>query len=523
MDYWVSPKHGWVANAAPLCSRKGFRLDELTRLNRLSLPDIVVGGVVLFGIIWGLIIGQNPSVTIAAGLVTMLAVKLLLRPDEPPTLLLLAAIHLVQVSTALVYANLTGVDINTLSEHGVNLENATFVALGGVLCLILGMFLGNAGPAVWPPAVAQAEARTCSPVSAFRFWLVALGMSLLFGTLSTLSEGVRQLFLAGAGIQWIGLFLLAYVYLAQRSGLGYFLIAVGIEIGIGFTGFFAEFREVFYVLFVAFAAAMPKLNFRSVFAIAATVILALLVSVFWTAIKKDYRGFLNQGSHAQEVIVPFSDRLTFLADRVSEANVDTMAQGLDLLVKRLSYVEFFGATLNFVPASRPHESGAITRAAIEHILFPRLLFPDKAPLPSDTEVTVAYTGLDLALSPNVSISIGYPGELYIDFGVPGMMACMGIFGFFYGKASRYIQQHCDSALVAYGATLPLLIPGIYFETALAKTLGGVCTAFVILLLMSKFVFPFTLKALAWESEETKRYRDDGSMRPHLVDDPKGPL
>jgi hypothetical protein len=44
--------------------------------------------------------------------------------------------------------------------------------------------------------------------------------------------------------------------------------------------------------------------------------------------------------------------------------------------------------------------------------------------------------------------------------------------FFYGKASRYIQQHCDSALVAYVATIPLLIPGMYFETALAEPLGG---------------------------------------------------
>ena len=53
---------------------------------------------------------------------------------------------------------------------------------------------------------------------------------------------------------------------------------------------------------------------------------------------------------------------------------------------------------------------------------------------------MAYTGLPLPTGPGVSISIGYAGELYIDFGVLGMMAGMGILGFFYGKANRYIQR-----------------------------------------------------------------------------------
>ena len=58
-----------------------------------------------------------------------------------------------------------------------------------------------------------------------------------------------------------------------------------------------------------------------------------------------------------------------------------------------------------------------------------------------------------------------------------MMACMGIIGFLYGKASRFIQQHFDSALIGYGATVTLLMPGLYFETSLPKTIGGVLTAF----------------------------------------------
>jgi hypothetical protein len=170
----------------------------------------------------------------------------------------------------------------------------------------------------------------------------------------------------------------------------------------------------------------------------------------------------------------------------------------------MSYIEFFGATLNYVPASRPHENGEMTMAALAHIFLPRLFVPDKAALPSDTAVTIAYTGLPIALRPGVSISIGYPGEFYIDFGILGMMACMGVLGFFYGKANFFIQQHFSSALIGYGATIALLTPGFLFETSLPKILGGVCTSFIILLLMSKIVLPFALNALAWKEQKTVR-------------------
>ena len=368
---------------------------EVVRLGRLLDPVPLVSGIVFIGMLWGMTVGESPSLTILAGLAIIVSVKLLWRPGQPPTLLLLASVHLLQVTTALVYANLTGVNINSLAEYGVDLEYATLVALGAVFCLVLGMRLGDAGPVVWPSQVAQTEARSWSPRSAFRFFVVTLAIGLLFGVFSTLSEDVRQIFLAGSGIQWIGIFLLAYVCLSQQRGFSYLLVAIGIEIGLGFTGYFGEFRNVFFVLFVAFAAARPKLNLRSVIAIAITAAFALVLSAFWSAIKEDYRSFVNKGTEQQVVLVPLEDRITYLIDRASDFDSNTLATGFDLLVKRIAYVEFFGGTLHFVPEGRPHENGTMTMAAISHIFFPRILFPDKARLPNDTEVTIAYTGLPM--------------------------------------------------------------------------------------------------------------------------------
>jgi hypothetical protein len=479
-------------------------LAEVIRVGRLLDPVPLVGGIVLVGMLWGVAVGESPSLTVFAGLVVIMSVKLLWRQGQPPTLLLLAAIQLLQVTTALIYANLTGIKINSLSEFGVDLENSTFVALFGVSFLILGMWLGDLGPPIWSPSVAQVEARSWTPRSAFRFFAVTLAIALIFGSLSTLSEGVRQLFLAAASIQWIGVYVLAYVCLSQKRGYGFLLVAVGIDVALGFTGFFGEYKSVFFTLFVAFASARPKLNFQSVIAIIFAAAVALTISVYWSAVKKDYREFINNGSKEQVVLVPLEDRFRFLADRAADANADTLAKGFDQLLKRISYIEFFGATLNFVPGSRPHENGTMTMAAVSHILFPRLLFPEKAELPNDSAVTIAYTGLPMELRSGTSISIGYAGELYIDYGVLGMMGCMGIIGFFYGKASRIIQQHFSSALVGYGATISLLMSGFYFETSLPKTTGGVITSFIILLLTSKFVMPFALNALAWKEQAAIR-------------------
>jgi hypothetical protein len=462
----------------------------------VTQPVFVTAGIASLVTLWGLAAGESPNLTVLAGCVTVLTVQLLWKRGEPTTLLLLAALHLIQVETALVYANILGVHINSLSEFGVDLERATAYALLGVLSLVIGMSYGSAGPRIWSEAICKSEVGNWEPRSAFRFFCITLVLESVFTELSQLSDGLRQFFLAGAGVQWIGVFLLAYVCLVKKRGQIYLVAAVLIEVALGFTGFFGGFKTVFLVLFVAFAAARPRIDFSAIIAICVAASIALLLTVFWSEIKTDYRRYLNQGSQSQVVLVPLEERAQYLYDRANEAGLQTLASGFDKMLRRTSYVEFFGASLSFVPESRQHENGGMTSSAFSHIFLPRILFPDKPPLPSDSIVTIAYTGLPISRNPGTSISIGYAGELYIDFGIYGMIACMGILGVFYGLANRFVQKHCQTALVGYGATFAALAPGFFFETSLPKTIGGVCTAILITVVLSRFVLPFALKALA---------------------------
>jgi hypothetical protein len=467
---------------------------EVIRSDSLIQPLPLVSAVCFAAVVWGLTFGESPMVTIVAGVAPVLAVALLWRPGEPPTLLLVAMVHLLQAEAILVYANVQGESANIFSYYGIDMERATLVAIEAVIALVLGMSIGNLRRPKASYAEAIIEARSWSPRSAFRFFLATLMIASAFETLSALSESVRQIFLAGAGIQWVGIYFLAYVCLQNGQGYSYLVAAVAIEIVSGFTGFFGEFRNVFFALFVASAAARPGLNFRALAIMSVLAATVLVLFSFWSAIKKDYREFLNGGSKEQVVVVPLEARIDFLLDDVNRTDSGTLATGFDLLVLRVGYVEFLGAVLNFVPEGRPHENGALLGAAFEHILFPRLLFPDKPALPNDTVLTEAYTGLPVTESPGTSISIGYAGELYIDFGLMGMLFAMCVLGFTYAKGVRIIQSQSESVLAGQGATVAFLMPALYFETALPKVIGGTLMAFIIVVTLCRFVFPFALNA-----------------------------
>ena len=119
----------------------------------------------------------------------------------------------------------------------------------------------------------------------------------------------------------------------------------------------------------------------------------------------------------------------------------SLPEGFENLLERISYIDFLAATMERVPKVIPHEGGTRLGEAVWHVLTPRILFPDKPEPPSDTQVTAYYTNLPNAVfaSANTSISIGYLGELYIDFGVAGALLAVFLMGLIFGRCYRAIR------------------------------------------------------------------------------------
>jgi hypothetical protein len=229
--------------------------------------------------------------------------------------------------------------------------------------------------------------------------------------------------------------------------------------------------------------------------------------VFWSAVKADYRAFLNQGTGAQVVLQPLDERLSYLANKAAEFDGQQFAIGFETLRSRLSYIDFLAATMERVPAVLPHEDGAHLGAAVRHVLTPRILFPDKQDLVSDTTITAYYTGLNKDdKNGNTSISIGYLGELYIDFGISGAVLAVFVMGLAYGRCYRAIRDHPRTpAFVNYGLCMMVALAFVSFETSLIKTVGRVIMVLAAALVLQRRVWP-TLFASAASGRHNSRRR-----------------
>src|SRR5437762_6433467 len=81
---------------------------------------------------------------------------------------------------------------------------------------------------------------------------------------------------------------------------------------------------------------------------------------------------------------------------------------------------------------------------------PRLFFPDKPYIISDSEMVRKYSGVMVAgEEKNTDIAFGYAAESYIDFGVPGMFVPMFLWSLFIGAACQLVfreYHHRDMAV-----------------------------------------------------------------------------
>jgi hypothetical protein len=145
----------------------------------------------------------------------------------------------------------------------------------------------------------------------------------------------------------------------------------------------------------------------------------------------------------------------------------------DQLVDRLWAVYYPALALERVPSVLPHTNGTFITDAMLHAVTPRVFFPGKASLQSDSEKVRKYSGVAVAgADQNTSIAFGYAAESYIDFGVPVMFVPIFAFGIVIGAlyrlSARLIWHH--ELFVAF-ATVTFWLSFYLFERSWATMLG----------------------------------------------------
>jgi hypothetical protein len=126
-----------------------------------------------------------------------------------------------------------------------------------------------------------------------------------------------------------------------------------------------------------------------------------------------------------------------------------------------------------VPTVTEHTNGALITGAIQHVLTPRVFFPDKGDLPSDSDLVRKYTGLFVAgRESGTSIAFGAMAESYVDFGIPMMFLPPLLFGIFCGIAYGWMQRMIHHReLAAATITVIFWITLYLFERSWANSRG----------------------------------------------------
>jgi hypothetical protein len=441
------------------------------------------------------IVGPNAGL-VAAASASLAMSAILWRPGEPAILLLIYLYHWLQASVGTLQATLSGIPFEQFTQIPGRQIEAVLLTQTALIVWALGLRLG-AGPQ--NPSIRESFSTVSArrPLSAwFRIYLFVSAIGWTAQYLGAAVPGLSQIIGGIAALRWAFYFL--FVAVAFSRGMQthpLVIIAFVLEFFMTFGGYFSEFKTVFFVTFLAAVLGRLRLSLSGAVALSALAATALFLGVVWTAVKGEYRGYVSGGVQAQVVNVSFEGRMAKLGEMIRDLKAEDLSAGFDQMLRRISYTEFFGATLTYVPDQLPHEGGALSADALTRPFTPRILFPTKSII-DDSIRTTKYTGIVVASSTEgASISLGWVAEFYIDFGKYGMMMAALLFGGILGYIKRYFENWSYSRGIVGGAVaMSILLIATYLESSITKVAGGLVASVLAAWLVLRFIVP---RWLAW--------------------------
>lgn len=459
------------------------------RLPMFGLPVVIVL-FLTFGI------GPNAALALLACFALISGILLLWRPGEPPILLFIFLYQWLQSSIGIFYSNWKGVPLEDMMVHHGEHGQAAALCLIGLLFLGIGLRVGAGCQDPKFPRAASSAVLSIPYVTFVKLYVATWIFSAASDVLSHSFPGLSQLLLALASFKWAAFVVLTYAtFVRPGGGLFIWFTIFAAEFIFALGGYFSSFRDVFIYTLIGLGAAQVRVSIgRALFG---SVLFGLLVfiALLWTAVKSDYRQFARGDNAAQVVTVDFATGLAKLWQLTAALESTDIKFSAENLIKRISYTEYFGATLLYVPDVVPHEKGTLWTDAMTRPLMPRFLFPEK-PIIDESLLTATYTGLEISgMDQGTQISIGYMGEAYIDFGRWGMFFPIFLLGLLMGRIYRWILLGRGSfGIVGLGLAPVVLMVAILLETSSAKIIGGLFAWTLAVWLVVSFVLP---RCLPW--------------------------
>ena len=412
----------------------------------------------------------NDWIAGASILTLLVGMKLVSTGDRLFVLPLAFAFHWLQTSIGLMYLTFTGraVPAVELSDY----RPMVLVGLGCCLALAGGIRVGLLLRPVKDPSQAR-------PGFAFGFGLLItlyVVTIVLQGSLAALAPdypSLRQIIVTFDTARLGILFLILRRLCSPTPRWGLVVLVVSLEIVLGITGFFAGFREPVVLAVLAVLEIFDRRNKRHWLALGVGGLAAVMLGLLWMSIRVEYRKEYMEVDKFQTSRSARVERIGSLTSGFINSESTDLWRATDTLVDRMWTVYYPALALSRVPQVLPYTHGTIIWAALIHIVTPRVFFPNKAELPSDSDEVRKYSGVFVAgRESNTSIAFGYAPEAYIDFGIPLMFVPVFLFGaavgLLYGLFRQLIWHR--ELFVAF-ATVTFWLTLYLFERSWATMLG----------------------------------------------------
>jgi hypothetical protein len=402
--------------------------------------------------------------------------------EGPPVLALALSFQWAQVNAGVFYCGITGrpLDAIRFSDY----RPMVLMGMGCVLALLAGLKLALLRGI--PPPHPQL------PVKAFStqaLYLTYFGLLATVGVIHTVAWEIPVLtqgILALGFLRLVALYLLLRRLSSPRIRWRPVLILLGIEVVLGFTGFFASFREPLMMLVLVLLERFDPRRIHHWLLIGASACAIFFFGLLWLSIRTTYRSSFEIEAFAESRTARL-EKVVSLSKGWFGSDFEGIVDNLDFFVDRLWTIYYPALAVSRVPDVLPHENGQILAKAVRHILMPRLFFPNKPILLSDSEMVRKYSGVWVAgTEQNTSIAFGYAAEAYIDFGLPWMFLPVLIFGFIMGRLYRFFLRLIWHRELAVGLVTVIFWLSLYlFERSWIKTLGF---SFTLMIYMGLSVF-----------------------------------
>ena len=455
----------------------------------------------IFFLVFLSILSKEPLLFFYAGALLLYILKTFWRVNETKYLLVNMLLYWAVVAILIPYAELVNRPISELTRYGKSdLRLASWVGLFALTFYLFGIQLITR-------KVKSVQLESLYTIldkyDGKRIIILYIIVSIISATLNSSIINIPggQIFLAIGYLKWVLLTFLIVHTLLIDNNKSLVILLVLLEVLLSFSGFWAAFKDYVLVALGAYLIFSPKLSFKTYILLSVVFAFSLFLSVIWTFSKGEYRQYLTGGERTQFIVK--QDNLDNIQkfyeivqrDFSSEKFNENFLIGLENLVYRVSYVEFLALTMKQVPTYLPHENGNLLISAIEHILKPRIIFPDKKPI-YDSELTSKYTGVQFSgAEQGASFSLGTVAESYVDFGKYYMFIPIFFFGLWIGWMYKYFIVNGYNIIWGMCYSAPIFQFAWSFPVPTAKFFGWSVTYFIGFWFLNKYIIKYLDKWL----------------------------